>query len=139
MCFAGAGRAIKQQAALEVLPGGKQRLSVAGDTEGMPFDARQHGGGQHDVVSGDAGWAGEGEDDTTHRTQRHVEQMAAIDVKVGAQLVQFGEQALGHLDRQAGDLDLQAPLMFVRGLDHHDVVAILIGDQQQSQAQATQS
>ena len=106
-----------------MLPGGQQCLPVAGHPEGMPLDPRQHGGGQHDVIAAEAGRAGEGEDDPAHRVQRHVEQVAAVDVEVGAQLVQFGEQALGLADRQAGDLDLQARLMLVRGLDHHDVAA----------------
>ena len=34
-----------------MLADGKQRLPVAGHSEGMPFDPVQHGGGQHDVVS----------------------------------------------------------------------------------------
>ena len=100
MRLAGAGRPVKQQAALEVLPGGQQRLPVAGHAEGMPLDPGQHGGGQHDVVSGDAGRAGEGQDDAAHRVQRHVEQVAAVDVQLGAQLVQLGEQPLGLADRQ---------------------------------------
>ena len=137
--LAGAGRAVKQQAALEVLADGQQRLPVAGHSEGVPLDARQYGDGQHDVVSGDAGRPGEGEDDTAHRVQRDVEQVAAVDVEVGAQLVQFGEQALGQTDRQAGDLYLQDRLMFAGALDHHDIAAVLIGDQQQRQAQAPQS
>jgi hypothetical protein len=82
--FAGAGRAVEQEAALEVLPGGQQRLPVAGYSESMPLDARQHGGGQDDVVPGDAGRGDEGKDDTTHRVQRHVEQVTAVDIEVGA-------------------------------------------------------
>ncbi len=64
--------------------------------------------------------------------------MAAVDVKLGAQPVQLGEQALGQLDRQPGDLDLQAWIMLVRALDHHDIAAVLIRDQQEGQAQAPQ-
>jgi hypothetical protein len=49
--------------------------------------------------------------------------VAAVDVEGGAQLVKLGEQALGHADRQAGDLDLQGVLMLAGGLDHHHVPA----------------
>jgi hypothetical protein len=55
-----------------------------------------------------------------------------------AQLVQLGEQPLGLADRQPGDLDQQALLVLARGLDHHDIAATAIGDQQQRQAQAAE-
>jgi hypothetical protein len=51
------------------------------------------------------------------------------EAEVGTQLVQLGEQALGQVDWQAPDLDLQARLMLSRRLDHHDIAAIVIGDQ----------
>ena len=109
---------------LRCWPAASSASPVAGHSEGVPLDPRQHGVGQHDVVPADAGRAGEREDDAAHRDQRHVEQVAAVDVELGAQLVQLGEQALGQVDRQAGHLDLQARLMLVRGLDHHDVAAV---------------
>ena len=58
------------------------------------------------------------------RIQRHVEQVAAVDIELGAQLVQFGEQLLGQAHRQARDLNLESRLMLVRGLDHHDIAAV---------------
>jgi hypothetical protein len=62
--------------------------------------------------------------------------VAAVHVELGAQLVQLGEQALGQVDRQAGDLDLEGLVMLVGSLDHHDVPAVLVSHQQQGQAQA---
>jgi hypothetical protein len=73
-----------------------------------------------------------------HRRQRHVEQVPAVHVELGAELVQLGEQSLGLLDIQARDLNRQAGIMLVRALDHHDVAAALVGDQQHSQAQTGQ-
>jgi hypothetical protein len=95
----------------------------------MPLDPRQDSRGQHDVFPAEAGQVGESEDDTAHRVQRHVEQVPAVDVTFGPQLVQVREQPLGQADRQARHLDLQARLMLVRRLDHHDVAAELVADQ----------
>ncbi len=67
-----------------MLPGGQQRLPVVGYPEGMPLGPSQRCGGQHDVIAANAGRAGEGEGDTAHRSQRHVEQVAAVDAKFSA-------------------------------------------------------
>ena len=119
-----------------MLPGGQQCRPVAGYPQGMPFDPGQDGGRQHDIIAAKPGRGGEGEVHPAHPAERHVEQVAAVHVKLGPQLVQLGEQALGQVDRQAGHLDLQGFVMLVRRLDHHDVPAVLVGHQQQGQAQA---
>jgi hypothetical protein len=67
---------------------------------------------------------GEVQRNAAERIQRHVEQVAAVDIELGAQLVQFGEQRLGQAHRQARDLNLEFLLMFVRGLDHHHIAAV---------------
>jgi hypothetical protein len=85
--LAGAWRAVEQQPALEMLAGGQQFVPVAGHAEGMPLGPRQDGRGQHDVFPAEAGQIGEGEDDTAHRVQRHVEQVPAVDIKFGPQPV----------------------------------------------------
>ena len=92
----------------------------------MPLGPGQHGGGQHDVIAADARQAAKVR--TTRRigSSEDVEQVAAVDVQFGAQLVQLGEQALGQADRQARRPRAAGRLMLVRGLDHHGVAAVLI-------------
>jgi hypothetical protein len=70
-----------------------------------------------------------GASDTSSRWPR-------VDVQVAAHLVQLGEQPLRLADGQASDLDQQVLLVLARALDHHDIAAAAIGDQQQRQAQA---
>lgn len=129
----------EQQAALQVLPGLEQRFPVLGHAEGVPVESREDGGGENDILPADAGRLAEAEADSFHWRQRHVEEVAAVDVELGAELIELGEHPLGLVDGQAGDLDLQLRLVVVRRLDHQDIPAALVGDQQQGQAQASQS
>jgi len=115
---------VQQQTALQVLADGKQRVPVTGYSEGMPLDPRQHRAGQDDVLPADSGRGGEVQHNAAKRIQRHVEQVTAVDIELGAQLVQFGEQPLGQAHRQARDLNLESRLMLARGLDHHDIAAV---------------
>ena len=125
--LAGAGRAVQQQPALEVLPGRLQLGAALGDVDGVALDAPQHLVGQHDVLAG-----GRGQDRELDRpVALHLEQLAAVDVEPRAQLGQLAVDLLRLRRRQAGDLHVHAGLVPLRPAQQDDVRPALVGHEQQ--------
>ena len=120
-----------------MLAGREQRRAVLGHAERVPLDPGEHGVRQHHVVAAEPGRRGEAEADPA-LGERDLEQVAAVDVELGAELVELGQHPLGGVDRQAGHLDLEAGIVLGRAADHDDEAAVGLGDQQQRELEAAE-
>jgi hypothetical protein len=134
--LAGARRSVQEQAALEVLTGGQQRVAVSRNPQGVTLHASEDRFGQHDILSGRARDLGELEHDTTHRINGYVQDVRAIDVELTAKLPQPGLYRLRRLHLQARDLQVQTRIVLGGAVDHDHIPAALIGDQKQTKSEA---
>jgi hypothetical protein len=54
----------------------------------------------------------------------------AVHIQPTAQLIDLGQHRLSDVDRQTGDVDREALLVFGRTHDQHDVTAVSVGHEQ---------
>ena len=111
-----------------MLAGGKQRVAVSGDPQGVALHPTEDGLGQHDIVSGGGGDVAELEHDAAHRMHRDVEHVSAIDVEPAAELSQpCACTACACVDLEAGDLHVEARILLARAVDHQHVRPAFVG------------
>jgi hypothetical protein len=136
--LAGPGRAVHEQAALEVLAGCTQLLAPRGHVQAVPLHPAQHLLGQHHVRARGGRQAGE-DDLHAERTGLQLEDLAAVDVQARLQLGQLPEQGLRLVGGQSGDLDREAlTLLRVRSLDEEHRPTASVLHQQQALPEAGQ-
>jgi hypothetical protein len=134
--LAGAGRPVEQEAALEVLTGGKQCVAAACDLQGVAFDPPEHVRREHYVIAAGPRELGEAHGDAGVPCHE-LEQLPAVDVVLLAQALQVGVHLLRRCGGQSGDLDAQRRLpVAVRLPQVDDVPAAVVLHEQQRRTQA---
>ena len=137
MRLAGPRRPVEQQSALEVLADAKQRISVGRNPERVALHSRQNGLRKNHVVTSCCGNIAELERDP-HLGRDDVEDLPSIDVQLAAQIGKANVNGLRLVHRQARDLELQARIVLAGPVDHHDVLATLIGHEHHRPQQTCQ-
>ncbi len=116
--LAGAGRAVQQQSAPQVLTGRAQAGTAPGHAHDLSLHALQQPVGEHDVVAGQSGPAVEAERSEAVAELRALEgeDLAPEDVEFAHEGVDLGEQPVGELllPGQHLDLHLVATVLVLR-------------------------
>ncbi len=123
MGLAGAGRAVEEEAAAQVLAGRAQLFAAPGHAHHLALHPLQQARREHDVVAGDAGAAVEAERAEAVPELRALEgeDLAAEDVVLAHERVDPGEQPVRELLLLGEDLDLDlvAPVCVGRAAQQH--------------------